>query len=193
MRLLAISGSLRRASTNSAALHALARLAPAGVFVDIYEGLADLPAFNPDDDEDANAAPPLAQALRRRVEKADALVIAAPEYAHGPPGALKNALDWLVASEAFAGKPVALINVAPRAFHAQASLREILGTMAARLIPEAFVTLPLAGTAMSAEAIAADPVMARRLREGLEALGACYGCGRAQAVTPASPAPLRRR
>ena len=59
------------------------------------------------------------------------LVIAAPEYAHGPPGALKNALDWLVASETFAGKPTALLNTSPRAFHAQASLREILSTMAA--------------------------------------------------------------
>ena len=170
MRLLAIGGSLRRASTNSAALHALARLAPAGVLVEIYDGLAGLPPFNPDEDEDAGAAPAPVQALRRRVENADALVIAAPEYAHGLPGALKNALDWLVASEAFVGKPVALINAAPRAFHAQADLREILGTMAARLIPEAFVTLPLTGTTMSAETIAADPVMARRLLEGLEAL-----------------------
>ena len=175
MRLLAISGSLRRASTNTAALRALASLAPAGIFVEVYEGLAGLPAFDPDDDEDASAAPAPVRQLRDLVAKADALVIAAPEYAHGVAGALKNALDWLVASEAFAGKPVALLNAAPRAFHAQASLREILGTMAARLIPEAFVTLPLTGTTLNAEAIAADPVMARRLREGLAALAAVAG------------------
>ena len=172
MRLLALSGSLRRASTNTAALLALARLAPAGVFVEVYDGLATLPPFNPDDDEDAEAAPASVRALRRDVAYSDALVIAAPEYAHGVSGVLKNALDWLVASEAFAGKPVALLNAAPRAFHAQASLREILSTMAARLVPEAFITLPLTGTCVGAEAIAADPVLSRRLREGLEALRA---------------------
>ena len=100
----------------------------------------------------------------------DALVIAAPEYAHGLPGALKNALDWLVASEAFAGKPTALINTSPRAFHAQASLREILSTMAARLIPEAFVSISLTGKAVAPDDILADTVCARRLTESLEAL-----------------------
>lgn len=172
MRLLAISGSLRRASTNTAALQALARLAPAGVYVDVYDGLAGLPLFNPDDDEDAAKAPAPVRSLRLRVAEADALVIAAPEYAHGVSGVLKNALDWLVASEAFAGKPVALLNTAPRAFHAQANLREILDTMAARLVPEAFMTLPLTGASSSAESIAADPAMARRLCEGLETLAA---------------------
>jgi len=82
-------------------------------------------------------------ALRALVRQCDGLVIAAPEYAHGVPGALKNALDWLVASDAIPGKPIALFNAAPRAFHAQAALRETLATMAARLAPEAFVTLPL--------------------------------------------------
>jgi NAD(P)H-dependent FMN reductase len=83
---------------------------------------------------------------------------------------LKNALDWLVASETFAGKPTALINTAPRAFHAQASLREILSTMAARLIPEAFATISLTGKAVTVEDILGDPLCARRLMESLEAL-----------------------
>ena len=138
MRVLAISGSLRRASTNTAALEALARLAPEGVKVLVYRDLAKLPPFNPDDDIEDKPKPEPVETLRALVDASDALVIAAPEYAHGLPGALKNALDWLVASETFAGKPTALINTSPRAFHAQASLREILSTMAARLIPEAF-------------------------------------------------------
>ena len=139
MRILAISGSLRRASTNTAALEALARLAPEGVKVLLYRDLASLPPFNPDDDIEDKPKPEPVETLRALVDASDALVIAAPEYAHGLPGALKNALDWLVASETFAGKPTALLNTSPRAFHAQASLREILSTMAARLIPEAFV------------------------------------------------------
>jgi NAD(P)H-dependent FMN reductase len=127
VRILAIPGSLRRASTNTAALEALARLAPQGVKVLVYRDLGKLPPFNPDDDIEDKPKPEPVAALRALVDASDALVIAAPEYAHGLPGALKNALDWLVASETFAGKPTALINTSPRAFHAQASLREIDG------------------------------------------------------------------
>lgn len=177
MRLLAISGSLRAASTNTAALEALGLVAPAAVEVVVYRDLAALPAFNPDDDEEGRVSPPAA-ALRALVRACDGLLIAAPEYAHGVPGALKNALDWLVASDAIPGKPVALLNTAPRAFHAQAALRETLATMAARLVPEAFVTLPLGGRTLSAAAIAADARLAERLREGIEALVAVMSEGR---------------
>jgi chromate reductase, NAD(P)H dehydrogenase (quinone) len=169
-RVLAISGSLRRASTNTAALEALARLAPEGVKVLLYRGLAMLPPFNPDDDIEDEPKPESVETLRALVEASDALVIACPEYAHGLPGALKNALDWLVASETFAGKPTALINTSPRAFHAQASIREILSTMAARLIPEVFVSISLTGKTATANEILADAVCARRLEELLEAL-----------------------
>ncbi len=169
MRLLTIAGSLRAASTNAAALEALALVAPDGIQVVRYRELARLPAFNPDDDEDGRAPPPVA-ALRAGVKACDGLVIAAPEYAHGVPGALKNALDWMVASDAFPGKPIALVNCAPRAFHAQSALRETLATMAARLVPAAFVALPLTGETLDAAAIAADPRFAGPLREALEAL-----------------------
>jgi chromate reductase, NAD(P)H dehydrogenase (quinone) len=177
MRLMAISGSLRRASTNTAALEALARLAPEDVKVLVYRDLATLPPFNPDDDVEDHPKPEPVETLRALVGASDALVIAAPEYAHGVPGALKNALDWLVASETFAGKPVALINTSPRAFHAQASLRETLATMAARLLPEAFAAISLTGKTVTAEDILADPVSARRLRESLEALIATTRAG----------------
>src|SRR5271155_5915280 len=123
MRLLAISGSLRRASTNTAALEALARLAPEGVKVLVYRDLAKLPPFNPDDDVEDRPKPGPVETLRILVGASDAIVIAAPEYAHGVPGALKNALDWLVASDAVPGQPIALINAAPRALHAQEALR----------------------------------------------------------------------
>ena len=114
----------RRVPTNTAALEALAKLAPEGVKVLVYRDLAKLPPFNPDDDVEDGRKPEPVETLRALVSASDALVIAAPEYAHGVPGALKNALDWLVVSETFAGKPVALINTSPRAFHAQASLRD---------------------------------------------------------------------
>ena len=170
MRLLAISGSLRRASTNTAALEALAKLAPEGVKVLVYRDLAGLPPFNPDDDVEDGRKPEPVETLRTLVGASDALIISTPEYAHGLPGALKNALDWLVASETFAGKPIVLVNTSPRAFHAQASLREILSTMAARPIAEAFAAISLTGKAVTAEDILADPVCARRLTESLDAL-----------------------
>jgi chromate reductase len=177
IRILVISGSLRRASTNTAALEALGRLAPEGVKVLVYGDLAKLPPFNPDDDIEDEPKPEPVETLRALVDASDALVIAAPEYAHGLPGALKNALDWLVASETFAGKPTALINTSPRAFHAQASLHEILSTMAARLIPEAFVSISMTGKAITADDILADPLCMRRLTESLEALIAATRVG----------------
>ena len=170
IRVLAISGSLRRASINTAALEALSRLAPHGVSVLVYRDLGKLPPFNPDDDVEDDPKPEPVETFRQLVGASDAIVIAAPEYAHGLPGVLKNALDWLVASETFAGKRVVLINTSPRAFHAQADLREILGTMAARLMPEAFVTLPLGARTVSAEDVLKDATCARRLKETLDAL-----------------------
>jgi NAD(P)H-dependent FMN reductase len=170
MRWLTISGSLKRVSSNGAALAAFAALAPAGVEVVAYEDLATLPPFNPDEDEEGATPPEAVAALRQAVLEADALILSAPEYAHGLPGAFKNALDWLVSSEAMVGKPVVLINTAPRAFHAQASLREILGTMAARLLPEAFATLPVSSRAASGESILADPNLAAHLRTAADAL-----------------------
>ncbi len=172
LRVLAISGSLRRASTNTAALEAMARLAPSGMRVTLYRDLAKLPPFNPDHDVESEPKPETVEALRKAVEESDAVIIASPEYAHGIAGALKNALDWLVASETFAGKPMVLVNAAPRAFHAQAALREVLSTMAARLLPEAFASLPLTGRLVSAEDILAEPAFVRRLKDSLDMLAA---------------------
>jgi chromate reductase, NAD(P)H dehydrogenase (quinone) len=177
VRILALSGSLRRASTNTAALDALARLAPEGVKVLVYRDLGLMPPFNPDEDVEDRPKPEPVETLRKLIGASDALIVAAPEYAHGVPGALKNALDWLVASEDFAGKPTVLINTSPRAFHAQASLREILSTMAARLVPEAFASISLTGKAATAEAILADPGCARRLTESLDTLIAAARAG----------------
>ena len=171
MRLLAISGSLRAVSSNSAALDALRRLAPAGVEVLPYQGLDSLPHFNPDlDTEQAPATPSVVAALRRLVGECDGLLISSPEYAHGVPGSLKNALDWLVSCAEFPGKPVALINTSPRSSHAQAALAETLRTMSARLVDAACVTLPLSGRSLDGAGIAADAVLAQALRGALAAL-----------------------
>lgn len=163
-----ISGSLRRVSSNRAVVAAAARLAPAGVQVVVYEGLADLPPFNPDVD-DAMAPPPV-QALRRLIDGADAVLISSPEYAHGVPGVLKNALDWLVGSGEMIGKPIAVINASSRATHAWTSLVETLTVMSGTVVREASITLPLEGRAADLEAIVADAAISSTLRTALHRL-----------------------
>jgi chromate reductase len=154
MRVLGLCGSLRRESINAAVLRVAAQLAAKDMVFRIYEGLGDLPLFNPDLEADLPAA---ARRLHAAVDGADALVIASPEYAHGVTGVTKNALDWLVGFGPFAGKPVAVWNAAPRAHHADDSLREILRTMSAVLVIEASVSIPLVGSRFDEAAILATP------------------------------------
>jgi NAD(P)H-dependent FMN reductase len=165
MRILAICGSLRATSSNRSALEAAALLVPAGMSIVPYEGLAELPHFNADLDTDE--PPEIVQALRREVGLADGLLISSPEYAHGIAGSLKNALDWLVGSFEFPGKPVALINASPRAVHADAQLREILTTMSARLFGASSIELRLLARNLSAADIAADAELSAVLRKAL--------------------------
>jgi NAD(P)H-dependent FMN reductase len=166
MRFLAISGSLRRVSSNTALLRAAARLAPAGVEIVLYGGLGDLPHFNPDLEAEE---PPAVTGLRAQVRAADGLLISSPEYAHGVPGSLKNLLDWLVGGEEFVYKPVALLNASPRSTHAQASLAETVKTMSGRLVPEASIAVPLLGAKLDEDGIVAHPEIASAVRAALEA------------------------
>ena len=170
IRLLAISGSLRAGSSNTEVLRALALLATPQVTVRQFEGLATLPAFNPDLDAEGIAAPAPVQDLRTQVQAADAIVICSPEYAHGVPGSLKNALDWLVSVPRVVFKPVALVNASPRAVHAQASLAETLRTMSMALVSELPFVVSLTGRGATAMEIAADQALAASLRDCLDAL-----------------------
>ena len=115
--------------------------------------------------------------FRARVAEADALLIASPEYAHGIPGAMKNALDWLVSDEDFVAKPIALVNTAPRARHAFEALHEVLTTMSATLVREASITIPLLGACVTEEQMIATPAVAARIRDSLAALAAFLRSG----------------
>lgn len=170
MRILTISGSLRAGSSNSSVLDALSLLAPADIEIIRYAGLGDLPHFNPDLDGDA--PPPGVIELRQMVGASAALIVSSPEYAHGIAGSFKNGLDWLVRSLEFPGKPIAIINAAPRASHAEEQLREILTTMSARLIDDAMLTLAIQGSGLDAKGIASKEALAGPLREMLRRLAA---------------------
>jgi len=170
LTLLTVSGSLRAVSSNGAVLDAVAALAPSHVRVTRFDGLADLPAFNPDLDGEDATPPPAVARWRAAIAGADALVICSPEYAHGVPGALKNALDWLVSGPDVPGLPVAVVNATTRAHIAHASLIETLRTMSATVVEAASVRLPLAPGQRTAEAILADPVASTLLTDALAAL-----------------------
>ena len=165
IQLLAISGSLRAKSSNKAVLQAAKMLAPATTEITLYSELADLPHFNPD--LDIEPFPDVVVTLRQQIKSSDGIWISSPEYAHGVPGSLKNALDWLVSSTEFPGKPVALINTNPRATIALASLTEILNTMSARIIEPANITLDIAGKGLDAKAIAADGELSASLTRAI--------------------------
>jgi chromate reductase, NAD(P)H dehydrogenase (quinone) len=174
VRGLAISGSLRRASSNSALIGAVARLAPGTVEMSIYRGLAEIPPFNPDLDGDN--VPEAVTRFRAALQACDAVLISSPEYAHGVPGVLKNALDWVVGSGELANKPVALINASGRATHAWASLADTLAMMSAHVIVEASITVPLDGRRLDANGIVWDAELSTALRSAIEALaGAARG------------------
>ena len=166
MKILAISGSLRATSLNTAVLQAAGRLAPAGVTIEILEGIGNLPFFN--SDLDGDRLPREVAGFRAAIGAADGLLISSPEYARGVAGVMKNALDWLVGSFEFPNKPVMLINTSPRATHALAALTVTLETMSARLVKDASITLPLLGTVNDADSIAANAEFATPLRSALE-------------------------
>ena len=168
-RVLCLSGSLRRVSSNAAALEAARQLAPPALELELYRGLGTLPLFNPDDE--MAAVPMSVSALREAVGRADALLIACPEYAHGVPGAFKNLLDWLVGSLEFPGKPVLLLNTAARgSYHAQEALAEILATMSAQLLAPQPVLVALPGAGCSAAQVLASAERCVELRAALDVL-----------------------
>lgn len=169
MKILAISGSLRAASLNSALLRVVARLAPDDIDLAIYSELGDLPLFNPDIEA---SDPPSVANLRTQIMSADALLIASPEYAHGVSGPMKNALDWMVGNESFMQKPVALLNASPRATHAQASLRETIRTMSASIVEEASIAVPMLGSKLSEDELVTHPDFSVSLRGALTSLRA---------------------
>jgi len=172
IQLLAISGSLRAASGNTALLRAAMTCVPEGVQISLYEDLAQLPIFNPDDD----ARPSVyVQALRGRLAHIDGLLIASPEYAHGVTGAIKNALDWLVSCESFVDKPVLLFNTGNGATHAHAALLETLRTMSAKLYASPAAEFSLPRTPKVAINFSSDEKVTSRLRELLADFVATIG------------------
>ncbi len=174
MRVLAISGSLRAASHNTALLRAAAERAPEGVDVELYRDLESLPPYNEDRDTDAPPAP--VAEMRRQIHEADALLISTPEYNGTLPGQLKQLVDWASRPygppAALYGKPVAVIGASVTdygALWAQDHLRKALGIAGARVVE---VDLPVgrAGEKFDAEGRLTDEEIVEKLDEVLASL-----------------------
>jgi NAD(P)H-dependent FMN reductase len=169
-RVLAISGSLRAQSSNTDALRAAAMVGAPSIEVTLFEGVGSLPHFNPDLDLAGSDVPDAVHRFRTQIGFADGLLISSPEYAHGVPGSLKNALDWLVSAPEMLYKPVVLLNISVRATYAYASLAETLRTMSTMLVETEPIDLPPPGKRRDPASIAATPEFATRVQKDFDAL-----------------------
>jgi len=185
VRILLISGSTRRGSGNTAALRTVQALAPDGITAELYDGLAALPAFSPDEDE---RPPGPAADLRARIAAADGLLFCTPEYAGTLPGSLKNLLDWTVGGGEIYGKPVGWINVAVGgrgtgaeahlamvlryvgAVAADAHLAMVLRYVGAVAADGACVRVPVPRETVGPDGIITDPAIRTALGTALSAL-----------------------
>jgi NAD(P)H-dependent FMN reductase len=172
MRLLTVSGSLREGSSNTALLDAVAALAGADVQVTAFRELADVPAFNPDLEGAAGPRHAAVAAWGDALSGADAVLISSPEYAHGVPGVLKNALDWVVGSGELVGKPVGVLNASSASQYAHPQLLETLRVMSAVLVPDACRIIDIPRRGVTVAGLIADPVIASMLRDACVALQA---------------------
>jgi NAD(P)H-dependent FMN reductase len=168
MRIVAISGSLRAGSSNSALIKAAIAVASSEIEWVVYEQLGDLPHFSPDLDVDP-PPPPVAR-LRALLASAQAILISTPEYAHGMPGSLKNALDWLVSSGELSGKPVALFVASTGGEWARSSLTQTLEVIEARVIAEAGLSIPNARKRIDPQGNLIDASLRHSLTEKIGAL-----------------------
>lgn len=172
IKVLGISGSLRKDSLNTAALRAAIELAPADVEIEIAD-ISDLPLYN--DDVREQGYPPSVQRLREQVHAADALLFATPEYNYSIPGVLKNAIDWVSRPPAqpFAGKPAAIMGASPGAIgtaRAQYHLRQVGVFLDLHFLNKPEVMIGSAGTRFGANGHLTDTATREHVQKLLVAL-----------------------
>lgn len=175
MTVLAFSGSPRPGSAVGLLLRAAAGAAPAGVACSYYENVLELPLFSPELDGPGAVPPPAVAALRRQLSAADAVLFATPEYAYGVPGSLKNALDWLVSTGSFYGKPTAVLSASPSesgGAKAHAGLLLTLAALGAAVVPAASFPVPFIRAKLDAAGAVTDTAFAAQLGAAMRALAA---------------------
>ena len=173
VQILTVCGSLRGKSSNARLLDLIGRLPTRGVEFERFEGIGELPHFNPDIDREEDPVHEAVAAWRTALRRSDGVVISCPEYAHGVPGSFKNALDWLVSSADLLDKPVLLLNASPVGGEfAQPSLVETLTMLGAIVLAESRLE-PFLSAAVWKDG--PDAATENILRAGVEALAAAAG------------------
>jgi NAD(P)H-dependent FMN reductase len=143
MKLLAISGSARRDSTNTALLLALKDAAPEGIELSVFHRLETLPVFSPD--LEGRKTPIEVSEFLALVSDAEGIIVSSPEYVRAIPGGLKNAIDWMVSRFEIIGKPIALAHASHRGDDMLESLRRVLSTVSDAFLDDVFLRIPLIG------------------------------------------------
>ncbi|MGB5907504.1 MAG: NADPH-dependent FMN reductase [Stenotrophomonas maltophilia] len=143
MKILAISGSVRRQSTNTALLRALQAIAPMGMELEVYTGIGDLPVFSPD--LEGADEPGSVTDFKAAITQSDGVLVCSPEYVRGIPGGLKNAIDWLVSGDQIVGRPIALVHASHRGEDMLQALRAVLSTVSSAFSTALFLRVPVLG------------------------------------------------
>ena len=143
-KVIAICGSTRQASINHTLIKAIVNLSAENLDIAIFDGIANLPQFNPDNDEE-NVADEVAD-FRQQVNNAEGIIICTPEYAHGVPGTLKNAIDWTISSSQFPHKPTMLITASTDGNFGHKALLETLKAIEAKNIDNLQLVISFAKT-----------------------------------------------
>ena len=175
IKILLISGSLRAASVNTSVLRTAAAVSGDSVEASLYEGMGELPHFNPDDDPDGGPVDPRVADLRARLAETDAVLLCTPEYAGAMPGSFKNLLDWTVGGGETYGKPVAYINASSRpdpdgARLAHESLRAVLGYTHVDLVEAACRRIVVPRSAQGANGLIEDGEIRSEIGDALRTL-----------------------
>jgi len=174
MKILAISGSLREASFNTAIIHTIKKLENEDIQINVYSDLDKLPFFNPDLDIhtlDEDRSPLEVRALRKEVFESDALIISTPEYVFEIPGVLKNALDWLVSSSVIVDKPVAVITASTSGMggdRANAVLTSLMKVISGMVIEKAGLSVSRVNKKFNENGEVIDPKLGNDLKNVLK-------------------------
>lgn len=168
-KILAIAGSIRKASINKAVLKHIANTFGEEIDIEIYKQVGQLPIFNPDLEGDQ--LPEIIKVLQAKIKAADGIIISTPEYVFSLPGNLKNLLEWNVATTLFSQKPVALIVAAASGEKALESLSLVMSTITVTTIPENLkLHLKGIGSKINADGVLTDALIAIKIKELVKTL-----------------------
>ena len=166
-KVLAICGSTRKTSSNLNLIHAISDLTKEKFEIKVFEGLSDIPHFNPDLD---NETPPEAvKNFRNQLKEVDGILICTPEYAMGVPGTLKNAIDWTVSSCEFSNKPTALITASSVGENGHESLMKTLKIIESKITDQTQLVISYVKTKVSKDNKITDSATLARVKELIEA------------------------